>query len=66
MRTLRPIEFIGIGFILVTTGCTVPFLMVLQVLEASFLLSFIAYAASVGGLMLGVIGAANYVSRDRR
>jgi hypothetical protein len=63
---IRPLEFIGIGLILVTTGCTVPFLMVLQVLEPSFLLSFIAYAASVGGLMLGVIGAANYVHRDRR
>lgn len=61
----RPRELIGVGLILVTTGCIVPFLMVVQVLEASFLLSFLAYAASVGGLMLGVIGAANYAHRDR-
>jgi hypothetical protein len=65
MRPLQPAELIVIGFLLVTFGCSVPFLMVMQVLETSFLLSFLSYAASVAGLLLGVVGASTYVNRNR-
>ena len=50
-----------LGFILVTLGMILPYLMVIQVLTASFLLSFLSYAATTGGLFLGLIGAATYV-----
>jgi hypothetical protein len=62
---IRPWELIGIGFILVLFGCTVPFLMVLHVLDTSFLLSFLSYAASVAGLLLGVVGASTFIRRDQ-
>lgn len=55
-----------VAFILVLLGAVLPFLMVMRVLEASFLLAFISYAASTGGLILGVIGAAMYVRERRR
>jgi hypothetical protein len=66
MRPLHPGELIVLGFLLVTFGCSVPFLMVMHVLETSFLLSFLSYAASVAGLLLGVVGASTYVNRNRR
>ncbi len=55
-----------VAFILVLLGAVLPFLMVMRVLEASFLLAFISYATSTGGLILGVIGAAMYVRERRR
>lgn len=63
---MRPLKLVLIGFLLVLLGAVLPFLMVIRVLEASFLLSFISYGASVGGLFLGVIGAASYVGNVKR
>lgn len=62
---VSPVKMIIIGFILVVVGVIVPLLMVLQLIEATFLLSFLSFAASVGGLFLGTIGAAYYM-RDAR
>jgi hypothetical protein len=50
-----------IGFILVLAGAALPFLMVIGVIQASFLLSFLAYGVSISGLFLGVIAAAAYI-----
>ena len=68
---MKPLKLIFIGFLLVLLGAVLPFLMVIRVLEASFLLTFLAYGASVGGLFVGLLGAASYVGnvrkrRDRR
>lgn len=63
---MRPLKLVLIGFLLVLLGAVLPFLMVIRVVEASFLLSFISYGASVGGLFLGVIGAASYVGNVKR
>ena len=60
MRPLRALEIIGLGFVLVVLGFLLPLLMVMQIIEASFLLTFIAYIASFTGLILGIIGAAYY------
>jgi hypothetical protein len=65
MRELQPLELIAVGFFLVLFGCTVPFLMVVRVIETSFFLSFLSYAASVAGMLLGLVGAATYVRRSR-
>ena len=55
--TLRraSMRFIAIGLPLVLTGFALSFLMVLRVLEPSFALSFLAYAASLLGLLLGLM-----------
>jgi hypothetical protein len=52
---------IFVGFLFVLTGCTLPFLMVMQVLESTFFLNFFSYGVSLMGVFLGIIGAAMYV-----
>lgn len=51
-------RLILIGFFLVLFGFVAPLLMVVGVLESTFFLNFFSYAASVGGLFMGIIGAA--------
>jgi hypothetical protein len=41
-------------------GVALPFLMVIQVLESTFFLNFLAWGASVAGLAFGTIGFAMY------
>ena len=53
-----------IGFVLVLAGAVLPFLMVLGVLPSPLWLSFIAVFSSIGGLFLGLLGAAE-VAYDR-
>jgi len=60
MMRIHPWKIIAIGFVLVLFGFLGPFLMVIKVVEASFLLSFLSHGASVSGLLLGIIGAAMY------
>jgi len=45
------------GLLLVTAGAGLPFLMVIRVLDLSLTLSVLAYAASLAGLLLGIVGA---------
>ena len=54
---MQPKTIILLGFVLVFLGFLLPLLMVIRVLEPSFLLSFISYAASVSGLILGFVGS---------
>lgn len=49
-----------LGFILVFCGVLIPLLMVIRVIGASFALSFLSYALSVGGLLIGIIGIVLY------
>ncbi|MBI3158624.1 MAG: hypothetical protein HYZ26_03365 [Chloroflexi bacterium] len=63
---ISPRNLILIGLILVVLGFVLPFMVVLKFIENSFLLSFLAYGAQVSGLMLGIIGAANYSTVNRR
>jgi hypothetical protein len=65
MTVLSPGRAILLGFVLVFVGFIIPLLNVLRVLEASLLLSFLSYGASVGGMLLGAIGAAQYVRKRR-
>ena len=39
--------------------------MVLKVIEAGFLLSFISYGASLSGLIIGMYGAVSFVKSKR-
>jgi uncharacterized membrane protein len=62
MKSNRLITF---GFLLVTLGMVLPFLMVIQVLPTGFLLSFVGYAATTSGLFLGLIGAATHMRANK-
>ncbi len=62
---MGPIGLMVIGFVLLIFGVSVPFLMIIQVLEPGFLLIFLSYVASVGGLIMGVIASALYI-RERQ
>jgi len=64
MSSPHHLVYILIGFVLVVLGAVLPFLMVMRVLEPTFLLSFVSYGASIIGLFLGFIGATMYV-RER-
>lgn len=57
---LRPKTLILVGLVLVVIGFVLPFLMVIQVVESTFFLNFVSYAASVVGMVLGMIGAVQY------
>ncbi|MEN4040896.1 MAG: hypothetical protein ROW52_11420 [Anaerolineaceae bacterium] len=62
---LSPGKMIAIGFVLVLLGAALPFLMVLRIIEPTFLLIFMAFGASMGGLLLGFVGAAYIVIVNR-
>ena len=47
------------GLLLVTAGAGLPFLMVIRVLDSSLPLAVLSYAASLSGLLLGIVGAVN-------
>lgn len=55
--------FLGIG--LMIFGVAAPFLMIIKVLETSFWLSFLSYAASIVGMVLGFLGLFMYTKIDR-
>ncbi len=59
-------RLLWVGFFLVLIGAVLPFLIVIQVIESTFLLNFVAFAASTTGIFLGVIGTATYVADKRR
>ena len=64
--SLQPKTVILIGFLLVLLGVVAPLLMVLDVLESTFFLNFLSFAASVAGLFLGIIGAASYTKSQKK
>jgi membrane associated rhomboid family serine protease len=61
-----PTRLILLGFVLLMIGVCVPFLMLLQLLESTFFLSFVSYLSSVAGLVIGITGAALYSSAERQ
>jgi hypothetical protein len=66
MRRLYPGPMILIGFLLVVVGAVLPWLIVLQILPSTYALNFISFAASILGLMLGVVGLAYFVSLRKK
>ncbi len=58
-------RLILIGFILVVVGVVLPFLMVMRIIETTFVLAFLSHGASVAGLFLGILGAASYIRKTR-
>ncbi len=60
------IKLVWTGFGGVLLGVALPLLMVLDVIQPTFLLGFISFGASVGGLMLGIIGSAMAARKYRQ
>jgi hypothetical protein len=63
MSDWHPRYIILLGFFLVLTGFVLPFVMVLRIVQPSFLLSFLSWGSSVAGLFLGIIGASMLIKR---
>ncbi|MBN1660357.1 MAG: hypothetical protein JXA93_18305 [Anaerolineae bacterium] len=61
----HPWLLLVIGFFLVLFGAAVPFLTVMGILKSTFALNFLSYAASITGLLLGLIGMAWNTRVDR-
>jgi hypothetical protein len=65
MKPLSAFKMMAAGLVLLLAGFVLPFLMVLQLLEAGFALSFLAHFSSLAGLLVALYGALHYVgSRD--
>jgi uncharacterized Tic20 family protein len=60
---MRPLYVILIGFVLVLLGVAIPLLMILKLIPVGFFLCFVAFAVSVAGVLMGIIGASRYVRR---
>lgn len=56
-------RYLWIAVILLVLGALLPFLMVIRVLQPSFVLSFFSYAMSLTGLILGLWVIAQYVHK---
>ena len=67
MLHLSPGAMVVVGVLMMTVGgVIVPLLMVIHIIEATFLLIFASYAISVSGLYLGIIGVAQYVRTNKK
>ena len=58
MIRINSCSILVVGFILVFLGFLLPLLMVVKVLESTYFLNFFSFIASLVGLFLGLIGAA--------
>jgi hypothetical protein len=66
MKPANPKLLLAFGFALVTLGMVLPFLLVMRILEPTYLLSFLSWFATVIGLFLGFVGSAMYVRLKKR
>jgi hypothetical protein len=66
MKQLSPLRLIILGFVLLLIGFILPFLMVLQILGSTLLLNFVAYLASLFGLVIGIVGLVMYSQARKR
>ncbi len=55
-------KLIVLSLILLTGGMALPFMMVIQILNPSLVLSFLSYGASLIGLVLGISAAIQHGS----
>jgi len=56
MRRYPAPYLLSIATVLLIAGVVLPLLMVLRVVETSYLLSFLSYGATVSGAFLGYLG----------
>jgi len=56
----HPGRSIGIGFGLLIVGAVLPFMMVINLVQSTLALNFVAVLASVGGITMGLLGMTLY------
>jgi len=61
----QPWKMIVVGVCMMLVSIALPLLMILQLLQSTFFLNFLAYGLSVGGLFIGFIGMVSYVKIRR-
>ena len=64
-REISPLGLIAIGFVPCVMGIVLPLAMMLNLIRTTFAVSFLAFAVSVAGVLLGIVGASRYVARRR-
>jgi len=52
----NPLRLIAIGLGLLVIGVVLPFLMVIELLESTLFLNFLAVVSSIAGLVTGFVG----------
>ncbi len=60
-----PRALLTVAAVLLFIGAGLPFLMVVHLLEATFLLAFVSYAATVSGAFVGYLGILHLLPRRR-
>jgi hypothetical protein len=55
-----------IGVLLMIVGVVLPLLMVIRVIESTFLLAFVSYGASLVGMVLAFLGLFSYIAGRRK
>ena len=61
----KPLRLIAIGFGLLLIGAVLPFLMVIDLVESTLPLNFLAVMSSIAGLTLGFLGITQYMRRQK-
>jgi hypothetical protein len=59
----NPLKLVAIGFGLLIIGVVLPFLMVVELVESTLFLNFLAVASSIAGLTTGFLGITQLRSR---
>jgi hypothetical protein len=59
----NPLKLVAIGFGLLIIGVVLPFLMVIELVESTLFLNFLAVACSIAGLTTGFVGITQLRSR---
>ncbi len=65
MMEWDPRVLLGVGVFLLLIGVLLPLLEVLQILESTFFWNFLAFGASMLGLLLGIVGSVSYIIRHK-
>ncbi len=65
MMEWDPRVLLGVGVFLLLIGVLLPLLEVLQILESTFFWNFLAFGASMLGLLLGIVGSVSYMVRHK-
>lgn len=66
MMRWTPFRLMAVGVVLMILGILLPLLMILHLLESTLLMNFIAYLASFGGLLVGLLGVVEYARTQRK
>lgn len=61
---MNPKKMLIIASVMLVVGAVLPFLILIHLVPSTFLLNFLSYGVSVGGLFLGTIGIAHYVRKE--